>query len=163
MKKNKTYQDISEAESFSSEGTSSSLFDDEAPAETIAEATEEEADSKVQESELEAEPESTEDAPEASHEEESVAVEVETKPEANAEVEPEPKVESEQSQAPVENTVATISEEEAWESLRVRGLNAAKEKGASDSLLFEWETMPAKAAVAEIKDWIINKQEAASA
>lgn len=80
-----------------------------------------------------------------------------------SELEPEPKAESEQSQAPVENTVATISEEEAWESLRFRGLNAAKEKGASDSLLFEWETMPAKAAVAEIKEWIISQQEAASA
>lgn len=40
---------------------------------------------------------------------------------------------------------------------------AVKEKGASDSLLFEWETMPAKAAVAEIKEWIISQQEAASA
>lgn len=158
---NEEEQGISEAESLSSEETSSSLFDDEAPSETISEATEEEADGEVQQSELE--PESTVDAPEASHEEEAVAVEDETKPEANADVEPEPKAGSEQSQAPVENTVATISEEEAWESLRVRGLNAAKEKGASDSLLFEWETMPAKAAVAEIKDWIISKQEAASA
>lgn len=160
---NEEEQGISEAEALSSEGTSSSLFDDEAPSETIAEATEEEADSEVHGTELEAEPGSTEDAPEASHEEEAVAVEAENKPEANAEVEPEPKVESEQSQAPVENTAATVSEDEAWEPVRIRGLNAAKEKGASDSLLFEWETMPAKAAVAEIKDWIINKQEAASA
>lgn len=158
---NEEEQGISEAESLSSEETSSSLFDDEAPAETIAEATEEEADGEVQQSELE--PESTVDAPEASHEEEAVAVEDETKPEANADVEPEPKAESEQSQAPVENTAATVSEDEAWEPVRIRGLNAAKEKGASDSLLFEWETMPAKAAVAEIKDWIISKQEAASA
>lgn len=160
---NEEEQGISEAEVLSSEETSSSLFDDEAPSETIAEATEEEADSEVHGSELEPEPGSTEDAPEASHEEEAVAVEAETKPEANADVEPEPKAGSEQSQAPVENTVATISEEEAWESLRLRGLNAAKEKGASDSFLFEWKTMPAKAAVAEIKDWIISKQEAASA
>lgn len=153
------------SEALSSEGTSSSLFDDEAPSETIAEATEEEADSEVQESELEPEPGSTEDAPEASHEEEAVAVEAETKPEANADVEPEPKAESEQSQAPVENTAATVSEDEAWEPVRIRGLTAAKEKGASDSLLFKWETMPAKAAVDEIKDWIISQsqQDVASA
>lgn len=126
---NEEEQGVSEAESFSSEETSSSLFDDEAPAGTIAEATEEEADGEVQQSELE----------------------------------PEPKAESEQSQASVENTAATVSEDEAWEPVRIRGLNAAKEKGANDSLLFEWETMPAKAAVAEIKEWIISQQEAASA
>lgn len=156
---NEEEQGISEAESLSSEETSSSLFDDEAPSETIAEATEEEADSEVQESELEPEPGSTEDAPEALHEEEAVVVEAETEAEANADVEPEPKAESEQSQAPVENTAATVSEDEAWEPVRIRGLTAAKEKGASDSLLFKWETMPAKAAVDEIKDWIISQSQ----
>lgn len=154
---NEEEKGVSEAEALSSEGTSSSLFDDEAPSETIAEAT----DSEVQEPE----PGSTEDAPEASHEEEAVAVEDETKPEANADVEPEPKAESEQSQASVENTAATVSEDEAYEPVRIRGLTAAKEKGASDSLLFKWETMPAKAAVDEIKDWIISQsqQDVASA
>ena len=156
-------QGVSEAEALSSEGASSSLFDDEAPSETIAEATEEEADSEVQESELE--PGSTEDAPEALHEEEAVVVEAETEAEANADVEPEPKAESEQSQAPVKNTAATVSEDEAYEPVRIRGLKAAKDNGANDSLLFKWETMPAKAAVDEMKDWIISQsqQDAASA
>lgn len=154
---NEEEQGVSEAKALSSEETSSSLFDDEAPAEIIAGVTKEETHSDNLE--LELDPESTEDAPDASHEEESANVEAVTEAEAKAEPEPE------QSPAPVENTAATVSEDEAYEPVRIRGLTAAKEKGASDSLLFKWETMPAKAAVDEIKDWIISQsqQDAASA
>lgn len=152
---NEEEQGVSEAKALSSEETSSSLFDDEAPAETIAGVTKEEVHSDNLE--LELAPESTEDAPDASHEEEEESANVEAVTEAEAKAEPE------QSPAPVENTAATVSEDEAWEKVRIRGLNAAKEKGANDSLLFKWETMPAKAAVAEMKDWIISQEEAASA
>ena len=158
---NEEEQGVSEAKALSSEETSSSLFDDEAPAETIAGVTKEEAHSDNLE--LELDPESTEDAPDALHEEESANVEAVTEAEAKADVESDPKAEPEQSPAPVENTAATVSEDEAWEKVRIRGLTAAKEKGANDSLLFKWETMPAKAAVAEMKDWIISQEEAASA
>lgn len=151
-----------EAEDLSCE-TSSSLFDDEAPAETIAGVTKEEAHSDNLE--LELDPESTEDDPDASYEEESTNVEAVTEAEAKADVEPEPKAEPEQSPAPVENTAATVSEDEAYEPVRIRGLIAVKEKGADNSLLFKWETMPAKAAVDEMKDWIISQsqQDVASA
>lgn len=155
---NEEEQGVSEAKALSGKETSSSLFDDvddEAPAETIAGVTKEEAHSDNLE--LELDPESTEDAPDASHEEESANVEAVTEAEAKAE--------PEQSPAPVENTAATVSEDEAYEPVRIRGLKAAKEKGANDSLLFKWETMPAKAAVHEIKDWIISQsqQDVASA
>lgn len=160
---NEEEQGVSEAKALSSEETSSPLFDDEAPAETIAGVTKEEAHSDNLE--LELDPESTEDAPDALHEEESANVEAVTVAEAKADVEPEPKAEPEQSPAPVENTAATVSEDEAYEPVRIRGLKAAKEKGANDSLIFKWETMPAKAAVHEIKDWIISQsqQDVASA
>ena len=158
---NEEEQGVSEAKALSGEETSSSLFDDEAPAEAITGVTKEEAHSDNLE--LELDPESTEDAPDASHEEESANVEAVTEAEAKADVESDPKAEPEQSPAPVENTAATVSEDEAWEKVRIRGLTAAKEKGANDSLLFKWETMPAKAAVAEMKDWIISQEEAASA
>ena len=163
---NEEEQGVSEAKALSGKETSSSLFDDvddEAPAETIAGVTKEEAHSDNLE--LELDPESTEDALDASYEEESTNVEAVTEAEAKADVEPEPKAEPEQSPAPVENTAATVSEDEAYEPVRIRGLTAAKEKGANDSLLFKWETMPAKAAVHEIKDWIISQsqQDVASA
>lgn len=160
---NEEEQGVSESKALSSEETSSSLFDDEAPAETIAGVTKEEVHSDNLE--LELDPESTEDDPDALHEEESANVEAVTEAEAKADVEPEPKAEPEQSPAPVENTAATVSEDEAYEPVRIRGLTAAKEKGANDSLLFKWETMPAKAAVHEIKDWIISQsqQDVASA
>ena len=143
---NEEEQGVSESKALSSEETSSSLFDDEAPAETIAGVIKEEAHSDNLE-----------------YEEESTNVEAVTEAEAKADVESEPKAEPEQSPAPVENTAATVSEDEAWEKVRARGLIAAKEKGADNSLLFKWETMPAKAAVDEMKDWIISQEEAASA